>query len=265
MQLLWLIWLAATLSLVTWRLVSGAERLDSLRAALPTLLGYSLVILAPMLGYWIAQRLSLDRALRVQPTYRFARFGNWRLLSRKRARARSGYGPVGFIASLLIGMLLNVALRAVEFLTIVPVMGPDAPQWGQAMFTWMAANVIVGGFFYMVVFGMALRTMPLFPRTLLFAWMVDILMQLAIARQVGAIEGIPPDVAAGLAALLDGNVKKVLISAAVWAPYLLLSERVNLTYRHRTGQYHGLSGERVNRLAAAPDLVMKVRPSGTTG
>jgi hypothetical protein len=40
-------------------------------------------------------------------------------------------------------------------------------------------------------------------------------------------------VAAALTALLTGNVKKVLISIAVWLPYLLLSARVNVTYRHR--------------------------------
>jgi hypothetical protein len=33
--------------------------------------------------------------------------------------------------------------------------------------------------------------------------------------------------------LLDNNVKKVLISAALWLPYLLLSRRVNVTFRHR--------------------------------
>jgi len=44
---------------------------------------------------------------------------------------------------------------------------------------------------------------------------------------------LPRGVAAGLGAVLDGNIKKVLISAALWAPYLLLSRRVNLTYRSR--------------------------------
>jgi len=29
------------------------------------------------------------------------------------------------------------------------------------------------------------------------------------------------------------NVEKVLISICVWLPYLLLSKRVNVTYRHR--------------------------------
>jgi hypothetical protein len=33
--------------------------------------------------------------------------------------------------------------------------------------------------------------------------------------------------------LLEGNVKKVLISAGLWLPYLLLSRRVNVTFRHR--------------------------------
>ena len=33
--------------------------------------------------------------------------------------------------------------------------------------------------------------------------------------------------------VLEGNVKKVLISMALWLPYLLLSTRVNVTYRRR--------------------------------
>jgi hypothetical protein len=33
--------------------------------------------------------------------------------------------------------------------------------------------------------------------------------------------------------MLEGNLKKVLISVAIWLPYLLLSRRVNLTYRLR--------------------------------
>ena len=33
--------------------------------------------------------------------------------------------------------------------------------------------------------------------------------------------------------LLNGNVHKVLISMLVWLPYLLLSERINITYRQR--------------------------------
>ena len=90
------------------------------------------------------------------------------------------------------------------------------------MFAWMALDVVVTGFFYMVAFVMALRTVPLFPRMLLYAWMVDVLMQLVIARQIAAVGGVPDRVVEPLLALLEGNITKVLISAAIWLPYLLL-------------------------------------------
>ena len=138
------------------------------------------------------------------------------------------------MASLLVGMLLNVVIRTVEFFTAVPAMSWHAPAWGQALFAWMALDVVVTGFFYMVAFVMALRTVPLFPRMLLYAWMVDVLMQLVIARQLAAVGGVPANVVEPLLDLLNGNITKVLISAAIWLPYLLLSERVNVTYRHRT-------------------------------
>ena len=43
----------------------------------------------------------------------------------------------------------------------------------------------------------------------------------------------PEKVAHALQGLLTGNVWKVLISIAIWLPYLLLSKRVNVTFRHR--------------------------------
>ena len=58
-------------------------------------------------------------------------------------------------------------------------------------------------------------------------------MQLSIAQVVGGTAGLPDRVALALRSLLSGNVDKVLISVAVWLPYLLLSTRVNLTFRHR--------------------------------
>ena len=50
---------------------------------------------------------------------------------------------------------------------------------------------------------------------------------------VAGASNLPPDVAGALQALLEGNTKKVLISVALWLPYLLLSSRVNVTYRRR--------------------------------
>ena len=57
-------------------------------------------------------------------------------------------------------------------------------------------------------------------------------MQLLVA-QLTAAAGLPANVAVPLQSLLTGNVQKVLISMALWLPYLLLSTRVNVTYRHR--------------------------------
>jgi hypothetical protein len=81
---------------------------------------------------------------------------------------------------------------------------------------------------------MALRSVPLFPRMLLFAWMMDISLQVAIAQHVTANGDLPRTVAFALEGLLKSNVTKVLISAGLWIPYLLLSDRVNVTYRSRT-------------------------------
>ena len=112
-------------------------------------------------------------------------------------------------------------------------MGAEAPRWGYLLFGLMAADVIVMSFFYMVCFVMALRTIPLFPRMLLFAWILDIAMQLLIAKTIMATPGVPAQVTAPLHGLLEGNIAKVLISVFVWLPYLILSDRVNVTYRLR--------------------------------
>jgi len=53
------------------------------------------------------------------------------------------------------------------------------------------------------------------------------------AQIVAGTPGLPLVVADSLHSLLEGNVKKVLISVGLWLPYLLLSRRVNVTYRHR--------------------------------
>jgi hypothetical protein len=74
---------------------------------------------------------------------------------------------------------------------------------------------------------------PLFPRLLLAIWIGDLAMQLFTASLVANSGDVPPRVASALHSLLEGNVKKVLIGAALWLPYLLLSTRVNVTFRHR--------------------------------
>lgn len=233
MGVLAIAWLLFTVPLALLRLAYSASPIHSMADALGIVLAYSLVIAAPIAGFVIARgAFGSAKALR-QPSFRISPPGRWRRLSRSEARQNPVFGPVGFMASLLIGMLLNVVVRTGEFFMAVPAMNHHAPGWGQAMFMVMSMDVVVTSFFYMVAFVMALRSIPMFPRMLAFAWAVDIVMQFAIAKQITMAGNIPPMVVEPLLTLLDANITKVLISAAVWLPYLILSERVNVTYRQR--------------------------------
>ena len=62
----------------------------------------------------------------------------------------------------------------------------------------------------------------------------DVVVYNASGRARGAfVDLVPADVANALQSLLEGNIKKVLISGLVWLPYLILSDRVNVTFRQR--------------------------------
>lgn len=198
------------------------------------LFAYLLIAAAPVAGYRIAEACFPRGQLTAQPEIRLARYGKWRLLDVVSARSNPSYGPIGFMASLLVGILLNVPTRTLEYLVAVPAVSSQAPQWAQTYFTVMTADVIVMNFFYMVCFVMALRSNPLFPRMLLYAWMLDIMMQLVIAHRLSIAADMPRHLVEPLVTLLHGNVIKVLVSAFVWLPYVILSERVNVTYRQRT-------------------------------
>lgn len=202
---------------------------DIVSLALP----YLGIMAAPMLGYWAAAGSFSNGILAAQPRFRLAFYGRWRRISVLEASRDPRFGPTGFMASLLIGMILNVPLRLLEFATAVPAMNSHAPMWGRAIFLSMAGEVCVMSFLYMACFVMALRNIPLFPRMLAFVWAADLYAQFAIADLVSKADGLPATVATALQALLTGNINKVMISVVVWLPYLLLSERVNVTYRLR--------------------------------
>ena len=226
-------WIALASTAALLRLAFPATPIHKLADAVPILLIYSAVIAAPIAGYLVA-RAAFGNGERRQPLdFHLSFVGKWRRVERREARRNPMFGPAGFLASLLIGLILNVVIRTAEFFVSIPAMSAHAPEWGMAMFSVMAADVVIMSFFYMVAFVMALRSIPLFPRMLLFVWLVDIMMQLVIAHQVSQVAGLPGEVAAPLVALLQGNVTKVLISIVVWMPYLIVSKRVNLTYRSR--------------------------------
>nr|WP_166180953.1 DUF2569 domain-containing protein [Altererythrobacter segetis] len=187
---------------------------------------------APVLGYRFAIACAVRTGDRRQPSFRLARFGRWREAGPlDRRRARIG-GKAGFLVSLMVGLLLNVPVRSLKFLAIVPPIVPADPYWSQvlvATFTLQAATV---NFLYMVCFVMALRSRPLFPRMLLLVWMVDLASQGLIASAM-ATSGLPAELVGPLIATLHENLAEVLISMALWLPYLLVSDQVNLFFRNR--------------------------------
>jgi hypothetical protein len=123
-------------------------------------------------------------------------------------------------------------VRAAEYLAAIPPIPSTSPQWLSTLQVAMTFDVVLFTSLYPIAFVAALKRVPLFPRLLVAIWMFDIVTQLGIARIVAGTQ-LPHAVGGALEALLLGNVKKVLISVCLWLPYLLLSTRVNVTFRHR--------------------------------
>jgi hypothetical protein len=193
---------------------------------------YVLLIFAPLASFLLALRWFAAGDRMPQPDYRLAIIGRWRSLSMEEAMRHPLYGTSGIMVSLLIGMLLNVPVRAAAYLATMPAIETGAPGWLTTLHFAMTLDAVVLSSLYVVAFVAALRRSPFFPRLLVLVWALDLLAQQLIAHSAGAA-GLPPIVAGALQPLLEGNVTKVLISMALWLPYLLLSTRVNVTFRHR--------------------------------
>jgi hypothetical protein len=201
-------------------------------APVSTFASYMLLVVAPFASTLLALRWFSDGDLHPQPSIRLARVGRWIPISRQQAQAHPLYGTTGIMVSLLVGMMLNVPVRAAEYFAAMDPLPQAAPHWLSVLHFAMTLDVVLFGSLYMIAFVAALRRMPLYPRLLLVIWLADLTMQLATAQMVSATH-IPAPVADAVHTLLIGNVKKVLISIGLWLPYLLLSTRVNVTFRHR--------------------------------
>ena len=215
------------------RTIFAVSPIDSGISFVQTITPYILLGGTPLAAYWLADRVFPRGGLMQQPEIRLSRYGKWRSVNVLTARAHPMFGPTGMMASLLIGMLINVPVRSLEFLAAVPAMNGNAPLWGQVLFATMTADVVMMNFLYVVCFVAALRCAPWFPRLLLVVWGLDISSQLVMAHIIGNTTGLPNSVGEALGSLLQGNLQKVMISMAIWLPYLIVSERVNLTYRSR--------------------------------
>lgn len=200
---------------------------------LAMILPYVLLTIVPLLSMGLALRWFANGDRLAQPVARLARVGRWRNVDLAEARTNPLYGTSGLMVSLLVGMLLNVPVRAAEYLAAMPALLGPVPHWLSVLHLMMTLDVVLLSSLYVVAFVAALRRVPLFPRLLATIWLIDLAMQLGIAQAVTSTGDLPKDVAGLLHTLLSGNVKKVLISVAIWLPYLLMSKRVNITFRRR--------------------------------
>jgi hypothetical protein len=198
-----------------------------------TLAPYMLLILAPFASMVLAIRWFEPEEGMTSPKIRLARIGRWRTLTPEDARQHPLFGAGGIMVSLMIGILLNVPVRALEYLTAMPALAGPIPSWLTTLSMLMTLDVVLFTSLYTIAFVAALRRVPLFPRLLATIWICDIGMQALISKIVSQAPGLPAAVGEGLSALLEGNIEKIMISVGVWLPYLLLSERVNVTYRQR--------------------------------
>jgi hypothetical protein len=206
---------------------------SSAGTGLSTFASYILLVIAPFASTLLALHWFEDGHLQRQPSIRLARAGSWRGMPREEAQLHPLYGTSGIMVSLLLGMMLNVPIRAAEYMAAMPPLPQAAPRWLLVLQSAMTFDVVLFGSLYMIAFVAALRRVPLFPRLLVTVWIADLAMQLFTAKLVAGAGPLPWGVGEALDQLLEGNVKKVLISAALWLPYLLLSTRVNVTYRLR--------------------------------
>ncbi len=225
-------WIMLVVLAAVLKVLSAPNRAGSVVIALCMSLPFLALAAAPVIGYRLAVAAFPRKLDFGPPSFRLSRFGRWRTAAGREVEQASVAGPAGFLVSLIIGLLLNVPMRSLEFLAVVPAINPGDPAWAHVLVVAMTCDVVLMNFAYMVCFVMALRGNPLFPRLLVMVWVLDIVLQLGIARVIGLTD-FPVSLVDPLVGFLDGNIKKVLVSAVLWLPYLIVSKQVNLIFRHR--------------------------------
>ena len=141
------------------------------------------------------------------------------------------YGAGGLMLSLLAALAAAILLRGLSFLSAIPAAGDGSSAWLGALHSWLAADAILACSLYALALAAGLRRSAHFPALLASAWAIDLSMQLIMANAAGGML-LPAAVGDAFHLLLRGNLTRLLVSIGIWLPYLLLSERVAVTYRH---------------------------------
>ena len=214
-------------------LIAAQPNAATLAIVLPLIVPYALIALAPTAGYALVVQCFTNGTITAQPRLRLANMGRWSSVTPAEARQQPNFGMSGLLVSLVAGLLLSMVLRLGEYFLAMPAIPRVAPAWALAMSDAMTFDLIYLSFLYSVCIAMALKAAPLFPRMLAYTWLCDVLMQVAIARYTISAGGLPNEIAEPLLAFLSANIKKVLISVMIWLPYLVVSNRINVTFRQR--------------------------------
>ena len=110
MSLIVTAWVSVALLAATLRYAVMDTPVYSLMDAMPVLVGYGAVILAPLAGYALARSAFVADRARQPLDFHLSFLGKWRTVDRAEASRDHLYGPAGFMASLLIGLMLMKAL-----------------------------------------------------------------------------------------------------------------------------------------------------------
>lgn len=221
-------WITLGLLAAALKVTFAPAHTESASMAMAMSLPFLMFVAAPVVSYRLAMAVVPVKGEPVQPLIGL----RWRAADEGEWQSAAAKGASGFLISLMIGLLINVPVRGAEFLAVVPAIRPQAPHWAQVLSFVMTADVVLMSTAYMACFVLALRLNRWFPHLLLVAWCLDLLMQAAIGTVLTQAH-MPEALLEPLHDFLEGNVKKVLISVLLWLPYLLVSDQVNLFYRHR--------------------------------
>src|SRR5262245_50098904 len=112
-------WIGVTMLIALAKVAAAPRPPQDLLHASALMLPYLVVALAPIAGFRLASGSFPRGLLSAQPSIRLCHYGTWRELGELEARGNPRFGPAGFMASLVLGILLNVPVRSLEFFAAV--------------------------------------------------------------------------------------------------------------------------------------------------